>query len=201
MKELLLSTSYFPSLSYCRLLNEYKKATIDLGEHFVKQTHRNRCVILGANGRLKLIVPTKKRTDYTPVKDVRVSYDMDWQKLHWKSLESAYRSSPYFEYYEDKLRAIVLDKKETFLIDINLNCFEFIRNVLNLEAEISLSKEYIEEPHDFTDNRNEDHLKEEPDRAFKSYIQVFSNNIPFQQNLSCIDLICNEGPNSINLLA
>ena len=201
MKELLICTSYFPSLSYCKLLKEHKKVTIDIGEHFIKQTQRNRCVILGANGRLKLIVPTEKRKVYTPVKDVRVSYDDNWQKLHWKSLESAYRSSPYFEYYEDKLRTIVLGKKETFLVDINMNSLEFINGVLNLDTEINLSKEYIEAPFDFLDKRNSNHLTEDPDSVSKNYTQVFSDRIPFQQNLSCIDLICNEGPNSINLLA
>ena len=120
MKELVLSTSYFPSISYIRLLNEYEKVSIDIGEHFIKQTHRNRCVISGANGRLNLIVPSEKWKSNTAVRDIRISYSDNWQKLHWKSLESAYRSSPYFEYYEDKLREIVMGEKETYLVDLNM---------------------------------------------------------------------------------
>ena len=200
MKELLLCTSYFPSISYCRLLGLHETATIDIGEHFVKQTQRNRCEILGANGRLKLIVPTKKRTEHTPVKDVRISYDTDWQKLHWKSFESAYRSSPYFEYYEDRLRAIVMNGKEDFLVDLNMKSFEFIRDILNLETEVMISETYVEDLQRFFDVRNSDHLNPNPGHECKSYIQVFEGKLPFQQNLSCIDLICNEGPNSINLL-
>ena len=193
------STSYFPSVHYLNQIRKAGELTVDLGEHFIKQTHRNRCVILGANGRLNLIVPLKKWRNNTPVRDIRISYAENWQKLHWRSLESAYRSSPYFEYYEAKLRGLLLDQKLEFLADLNKACLQFAMQSLNIDASIHYSNEYrtVENEMDF---RNMDFLSSHAEDAAMSYIQVFNAGSSFEANLSCLDLICNEGPNGINLL-
>ncbi|MEQ9064501.1 MAG: WbqC family protein [Vicingaceae bacterium] len=195
----LISTSYFPSVSYLRDLKQFNSLTMDHGEHFIKQTHRNRCEILGANGRLKLIVPLRKWKNNTPVKDIRISYDESWQKLHWKSLESAYRSSPYFEYYEDRFRALIIERQHNYLVDLNKEILDFIVQSLNISLKIDYSLEY-QKMESGSDLRNKNYLLADYSEDFNSYIQVFSKDSSFEANLSCIDLICNEGPNGINLL-
>ncbi|MEQ8324320.1 MAG: WbqC family protein [Vicingaceae bacterium] len=195
----LISTSYFPSVSYLRDLKQFNSLTMDHGEHFIKQTHRNRCEILGANGRLKLIVPLRKWKNNTPVKDIRISYDESWQKLHWKSLESAYRSSPYFEYYEDRFRALIIERQHIYLVDLNKEILDFIVQSLNISLKIDYSLEY-QKMEAGTDLRNKNYLLADHSEDFNAYIQVFSTDSSFEANLSCIDLICNEGPNGINLL-
>jgi hypothetical protein len=200
MEKLLLSTAYFPNLSYCKLLLDYPEIVIDIGEHFVKQSHRSRCVILGPNKTLNLIVPLKRWMNNSPTKDIEISYNENWQKIHWKSLEASYRSSPYFEYYEDKLEAIVVQSKFKYLVDLNQASLDFIKSVLDLNSNISVDKEYIEDASNYHDLRNHPSLIVPDDIGMKSYIQVFSPHSKFEGNLSFIDLICNEGPNAIHLL-
>lgn len=194
MNSIILSTTYFPNIDYCGILKTSDKITIDLGEHFVKQTFRSRTEVLGANGKLKLVVPLIKWRNNTSVKDIKISYSENWQKIHWKTMESAYRSSPYFEYYEDKLKEIVLNQKFEFLKDLNKLTLDFTINELSLSPEIICSNDYIENAAKETDFR-----KIGQKRTFKNYHQVF-NPSSFVENLSFIDLICNEGPNAIHLL-
>ena len=115
-KKYLLPPSYLAPIGYYAILIQYPGCTIEQYDYFVKQTIRNRCAILGANGKLILSVPKqRKSSSKTILKDIQISYDATWQKLHWKSITSAYRSSAYFEYYED-LFAPLYQKKEKFFL-------------------------------------------------------------------------------------
>ena len=133
------------------------------------------------------------------MKDIRISYAGNWRKLHWKSLESAYRSSPYFEYYEEVLRKLYFGKEQVFLADLNRSGLEMIMGLLKLEKELEYSLEYLS-PDASSDLRNEDFMDTGRGSDTMSYIQVFKTSGDFQPNLSIVDLICNEGPNAINLL-
>lgn len=192
----IFSTAYFPPISYCMKLKEHCQVTIDLGEHFIKQTQRNRMYILGPNGVQKLIVPLIKWKNNTAVKDLKISYSENWQKLHWKSLEAAYRSSPYFEFYEDQLRKIILDSKFKFLHDLNYESLHFINEKGNLDFTISSSMSFVKEVNDMEDNRHLPYKDNDKSFSYKNYMQVFGNS-DFVSNLSFLDLICNEGPNAI----
>jgi len=194
-----LSSAYFPNADYCRVLSENEKIIIDQGEHYIKQSHRSRCEILGPNGILKLIVPLKKRKNNICTKDVRIAYEENWRKLHWKSLESAYRSSPYFEYYEDKLDKLITQCNHKFLVDLNMEILEFVESVLELDIDIEISTEYLDDVDESMDLRNSIGTAGEYNDKYPSYTQVFPRNA-FTGNLSIIDLICNEGPNTIHLL-
>ena len=194
-----LSTAYFPNTDYCKVFCNNSKVLIDIGEHFVKQSQRSRCEILGPNGILKLIVPLKKRKNRMPTKDVRIAYDENWQKLHWKSLESAYRSSPYFEYYENKLDKLINRTKHNFLVDLNMEIMAFIIDVLEIDLEVQYSREYLEMVDNSLDMRNSIDTAQINNEKYSVYTQVFAKG-DFTGNLSIIDLICNEGPNAIHLL-
>ena len=120
----------------------HPNCVIEQYEFFRKQTIRNRCYILGANGKLILSIPRKRKSSSkTILKDIQISYDSPWQKQHWKSITSAYRSSAYFEYYEN-LFAPLYQKNEKFLVDFNCKLQETIFNCLQIEDSSILRKSY-----------------------------------------------------------
>lgn len=199
MREIvILPTAYFPDIGYCTVLAGSKKATIDAGEHFIKQSLRNRCEILGPNGKMLLIVPLARWKSNSPVRDIKISYADDWRRRHWKSLEASYRSSPYFEYYEESLRPFFSGRPYQFLVDLNSDILDFAIRVLGLETETSYSLEYLNPVNAFADYRQKVKTSKVTG-GNREYTQVFGSGI-FTANLSFIDLICNEGPKSIHLL-
>jgi len=133
------------NITYYGLLKS-NEVTVELHEHFIKQTYRNRCTIYGANGKLDLIVPIEKSkgSERKIMKDCRISYSGPWQKLHWRSLESAYRRSPYFEYYEDEL-APYYEKKTEFLVDWNEMLQEKICKLLHLDVKWGKTEKFEKE--------------------------------------------------------
>ncbi|QYN51075.1 MULTISPECIES: WbqC family protein [Apibacter] len=194
---IVLPCFYFPPVSYFEKWFHSEKIYLEQWENFPKQTYRNRCIVQGANGKLPLIVPIE-HSGARIIKDIKISYASSWQKLHSKSLQSAYQSSPYFEYYEDKLIQL-LEKKETFLLDLNLNTIEWACSILKLECSYELTDEYVKNP-PFTDAREAFNAKKESPYKNKKYIQVFSDRFEFMNDLSILDLICNLGPKSANYL-
>lgn len=158
-----------------------------------KQTYRNRCYILSPNGRQTLVVPTQKNNESRRLKDIKISYAENWQKEHYKSLEAAYRRSPYFEYYEYVFEDL-LNSKHEFLIDLNLDILERLLKILNIDTQISLSESYINgSENDFREKYN---TKSKP-LELPHYTQVFNEKLGFVTDLSIIDLICNQGPESV----
>jgi hypothetical protein len=156
---------------------------------------------MGANGVLTLSIPVLKGPHHkTYVKDIRIDYSKNWRKLHWKGIESAYMHSPFFEFYLDEIRSL-LEKKHNYLIDLNLEVLDYLLGILEIEGSYSLSEKYIElGSAALLDTREIIHPKREiaQDSQFKAvkYSQVFADRLGFQENLSIIDLIFNEGPNA-----
>ncbi|NRS93890.1 hypothetical protein HNQ03_002981 [Chryseobacterium sp. 16F] len=166
-------------------------------ENFPKQTYRNRTNIYGANGKLSLIIPTDHSGGRT-FKDLKISYADHWQKHHWKSLKSAYQSSPYFEFYEDQLIEIY-KKEEKFLLDLNLKSISIIQKMLKTEKAYSLNSDYEKIPQ-AEDFRNYFSTKKETEFQMEDYYQLFTDKYGFLKDLSIIDLVCNKGPESITYL-
>lgn len=119
MNTALLPTSYLGPLNYYAKLKNHEVCEIEWMEHLPKQTFRSRCSIYSPNGLLTLSVPLTKRNHRQCMKDVRIAYDYDWQRLHWRTFESSYRRSPFFEYYEDDLLPFYSEQKYDFLVDFN----------------------------------------------------------------------------------
>ena len=185
---------YFGPIDYYAEMVKSQSLNIEVCENFQKQTYRNRMNILGANGKLMLNIPTLH--DGTRIfKDLQPSYEYDWQKEHIKSLKSAYQSSPYFEYYEDDIIPI-LEKKEKFLLDLNLNTIEFINQKLNLDLEIKQTEFYqiIDKEFDF---RNQFSAKKPAQYELTEYAQVFDDKFEFVSDLSILDLLFSEGPSAV----
>ena len=147
----ILPNFYLGPVSYFASWLQSGTVLLEQWENFPKQTYRNRCIIQGANGKLPLIIPIE-HTGERIVKDIKVSYATNWQKLHWKSIQSSYQGSPYFEYYEDSLQPL-FEKKEKFLFDLNLKTMEWVNERLKLNLSYQLTDQYNENT-EGTDYRN-----------------------------------------------
>jgi hypothetical protein len=193
---------YLPPVSYFSALNAHNyEFLLEKEEHFPKQTYRNRAKIYSPNGALDLFLPVIKGSKYhTKMKDVKISYDFKWQRLHWLSLESCYRNSAYFEYYEDEL-AVFYNKKFEFLFDYNLEILQWIFKQLKKPAEFNFTTAYIKEIIPENDYRTKNHFKE-PELIIpaKPYFQVFEDRMGFMPNMSIVDLLFNQGPQTKNYL-
>ena len=184
---------------YFHLINN-EDVIIDVYENFVKQTYRNRCGILSPNGVQNLTIPLVKSRQRKLTKNMKISYDDNWRKIHWKSLEAAYRSSPYFEYYEDDFHPFYHGDKYEYLIDFNWDLQQKIIELLSLDVTMDKSTVYINGDDVKNDFRNAFSPKMASTLSFNEYIQVFSDRNGFAPNMSIVDLLFNEGPNAVNYI-
>lgn len=198
---IILPSFYLPPIVYFKVLKYHKgQVLIEKHENYVKQSYRTRTVIGTSNGPLKLIVPTvhikqKRRT----MKDLEINYDFDWQRLHWLSLETAYRTSPYFEYYEDEFRDFY-KRREKYILDLNFKQLELILRLLKMDIELSYTESYtdVENQEDYRKIIHpKSHVYKE---GFQQYYQIFAEKNGFMTNLSIVDLLFHQGPKAADYL-
>ena len=190
----LLHPSYFPSISHFVAIAQSDTVTFEIEDNFQKQTNRNRTYIYSPNGIQLLNIPIKhSNLAHQKTKEIKIESEFDWQKQHFKSLEAAYRSSPFFEYFEDDLMPI-FQKKYNFLMDLNLEAFDIVCKCLRMKLEFDTTTEYfheIDNP-EINDFRYLVNGKKDPS-VFEKYTQVFDDKFGFLNNLSVLDLLFNEG--------
>ncbi len=185
-----------------------ESVTFETEDNYQKQTFRNRTYIATANGVLLLNIPIKHISKGTrgvrdkahqKYNEVRIENDFPWQKEHWKSIQIAYRSSPFFEYYEDDF-APLFEKKQKYLMDFNLKCFEVVSEALSLDFIPEKTNIYQKEVTDKVDFRNLVNPKEKQEFSFERYTQVLQKDDEFLSNLSILDLLFNEGTRALTYL-
>lgn len=212
----LLTTAYFPPIEYlaaianeCRFnpgMTEVEPAVvyIEACEHYVKQSWRNRCRFYAADGAQTLNFPVRHEDFGKPISQMRIDWKTDWLTRHERAIISAYRTSPYFEYYQDELFAI-LDSRPELMLDFNTQILKFFLRKTGIPADIRFTSEWEAvtiEGHKVTDLREAIHPKR-PNSILKDlglerpYWQVFSPKYGFIPGLSIMDLLFNEGPDSI----
>lgn len=196
-----IPTYFSPISQYAQII---KSDTIffEMEDNFQKQSYRNRCYIFNSNGKQLLNIPLKEKKGTSSLrkktKDMLVDNNSHWQEHHLKSLQTAYRASPFYEFYEDDLLAI-FNKKYTFLQDVNIDTYLFVTDALQISQEYSKTKEY-DMNIDKKDYRDLADVKKQPKKSRDKYIQMFDNKHGYLDNLSILDLLFMEGPNAISYL-
>jgi len=202
MENICLTSAYLAPVEYYSAMAKADIVFLEHCEFYEKQSYRNRCNIAGANGPLALTIPVEKsKGSRMLTRDVRISEHSDWQLQHWRSIESAYNSTPFFEYYKDDLIPFY-EKNWTFLWDFNTEIQTKLLELLDLQIDIQLTKEYkVDFDENVQDVRNSIHPKKETEvGSFRTYYQVFEQRFGFIPNLSSIDLLFNMGNESILIL-
>ena len=194
--------TYFSPISQYSEIIKSDSVTFEMEDNFQKQSYRNRCYIYNSNGKQLLNIPLNDKNKGTSkrkkTKDMLVENDFPWQEHHLKSLQTAYRTSPFYEFYEDDLLSI-FTKKYTFLQDVNIDTFLFITDALQISQQYSKTEEYILEGNN-DDFRKLADTKKQPKQSEITYIQMFDDKHGYIDNLSTLDLLFMEGPNAVSYL-
>ena len=191
-------TAYLPSIEYVSLFLKAEDASIELFETYQKQSCRTRTNVMTANGIQTLTIPViKTNGNHTLTKDIEISYKESWQQIHLRCLESAYRKSAYFDYYFPYFEKIYKQKFNT-LVELNEFCLKTILKIMKVKKDYSYTTDFekIIDENDYRISLSKGTNKTE----MKPYYQVFADRHGFIPNLSIVDLLFNEGPNSINNL-
>lgn len=200
MKTPIVIPAYSGNIQYYSILSNFKEVYLEQYAHYVKQTYRNRCQILTANGVMNLTIPVDKVSGEKMLdKDVRIS-STDWQRVHWAAIESAYNNSPFFLYYSDDIRPMY-ERKFDFLLDFNLKLQEIITSLIGFDTKLVLTDSYTESNElDFREKLSPKYKGENQNFKSISYYQVFKEKFGFIENLSIYDLLFNMGNESILIL-
>lgn len=208
LTDIVLHPAYFGPIDQFVAMANANTVVFENEGNYQKQTYRNRQYIYGANGKLSLNIPvkhqssagikdTKRRQLY---KEVKIENEFHWQRDHWRSIQTAYRTSPFFEFYEDDF-APLYEKPAQFLLDFNYRCLDLVLDCLSLNTNYSKTTEFIAEPKELTDLRGLVLAKRNHSENKINYHQVFEEKHGFIENLSILDLLFNEGPNALQLLS
>ncbi|MEP0213724.1 MAG: WbqC family protein [Cellulophaga sp.] len=198
---LLLHPGYFLNIAnFIAIANN--KVCWEVNDNYQKQTFRNRTYIAADIGKHMLNIPIKhigKSSGKQLYKDVKVENDYAWQRQHWRTLETAYRTSAFFEFYEDELISL-FEKKHTFLLDLNLETTSLICDFLQVDMPQEKTSTFQKNPNDILDGRLLVSSKSKIDFKQEEYFQVFNDRNGFIENCSILDLLFNEGTNALTYL-
>lgn len=192
--------TYFSPISQYSEIVKADTIVFEMEDNYQKQSYRNRCYIYNGNGKQLLSIPVKHKitSGRKKTKDTLIENNFPWQDQHFKSIQTAYRTSPYFEFFEDDI-APIFEKKYKFLHDINLDSYLFIADALQLNINFSKTKKYEVETTE-NDFRLLAERKHQPKKLVETYVQMFDDKHGFIPNLSILDLLFMEGPNAVSYL-
>ena len=192
--DILIHPNYFPNIHQFTQIIKANNILFEVSDNYQKQTFRNRTEIYGPNGKLNLIIPIvhRKDLDHQLDKNVLIHQENSWQKNHWRSLEASYRSSPFFEFYQDDLKPIFFKKHEK-LVDYNMSLLILILEWLEIETKITIRSK--QDAYNQFSNALVSSKAKLP-LNFPKYIQVFEAKLGFHPNLNALDLLSNLGPES-----
>ena len=199
---ILIDLHFLPSLEYFCVLSRFDHIRFEKHENYVKQSYRNRCYVNTTQGVEMLSVPLTNKHGKVPYGEVMIDYSTRWQNVLWRTIESAYRNSPYFEHYSDDLHKIIYSN-ESSIFDLNLELLSFCLASLKWSKELSVTSHYekiVNKP--FSDLRStittrNTYIAREFYRPTPCY-QVFGNS--FEENLSVLDLLFCAGPKAGRIL-
>lgn len=192
----ILPTAYLPSIAYFAALLR-GDCVVDLGEHFIKRSERNRTRILAADGPMALTAQVRHADrPRQPMREMRLDYSKRWQHQHWGALVASYKGSPYFDHYAARLEPFYRREFE-FLADYDLRLLEVLCDTVRIPMP-TVSERYVDAAPGDLDLRPK--RKEGPVFTTEPYVQAFADRMPFVPNLSFADLLFAEGPASVSVL-
>ncbi|AKD03772.1 WbqC family protein [Pontibacter korlensis] len=198
---LLTETQYNPPIQYFWHALRSESIQVEAHENYIKQSYRNRCHVLTAQGVQPLSVPVLRGNSKTkiPIQEIEIDYRQKWQLVHWRTIQAAYGRAPYFEFYSDYLQE-VYERQPKFLFELNIELLKLYLKLLKLNRPLIYTDAYqAQAPENVLDLRNRIHPKISTDNLHvKPYTQVFGKQ--FVQELSIIDLLFTQGPASISYL-
>jgi hypothetical protein len=197
---ILVSTAYLPPVEYFSLISVADEIFVEREENYLKQTYRNRCYILSANGTQLLSVPVYLGSLHkTRLKDIRIDYSKRWQQVHLRAMTASYNSAPFFEFYFENFEKII-SKNHEFLLDLNMELTEEVLSILKINKTISYTTDFEPAVGNENDFRYRFTPKKKPIRVVNKYFQVFSNDKGFVPGMSIVDLVFNMGPQAVYYL-
>ena len=217
MTKILIELHYLPCLDYWKTILEAhnlgKKVILEANENYTKKSYRNRTYILGANGKLALTVPVQKGSQRINIKEVKIDYSTDWNRQHWQSIKSAYGKSPFFIHYADFLEPIY-ENPPVLLWEFNYKLLTICQKLLRISIPIKNTENFEKEvDSQILDKRNTISPKKTAIFAHQEYYQIFGNKFEnrfnldtenkfiFENNLSILDLLFNEGTNALTIIS
>lgn len=204
-QSVLLSTAYLAPIPYYACLMHAPQIFVEQHEHYHKQTYRNRCRIVAANGVMDLSIPVVTCNNQD-IRKVEIDYSKPWQRQHWLSLEAAYRSTPFFEYYQDDLKPFYQQQDIKYLFDFNAQMQQTICDLIDLHPQTVLTQDFVlpafsASSAEVLDLREAIHPKKNLPESLgyrsQKYTQVFEQQLGFVVDMSIVDLLFNLGPESI----
>lgn len=197
---LFIPTYFSPIAQYAEIVKA-EEIIFEIEDNFQKQSYRNRCYIYNSNGKQLLSIPVKHplKNGRKATKDTLVENNVAWQDQHFKSLQVAYRTSPFFDFLEDDI-APIFHKKYKYLLDINIDAHLFIMDTLQLNLNFKKTSSYQQPASIKNDFRILADKKHQPQKQFDAYTQMFDDKHGFIPNLSVLDLLFMEGPNAVSFL-
>ncbi|MCK9301799.1 MAG: WbqC family protein [Bacteroidales bacterium] len=184
----IIPLTYFGPISWWRVLTASDDVVFDIYENYIKQTCRNRCSILSANGVLNLSVPVKKiNGNHTAFRDIEIENNQRWQIIHLRAVMSAYRAAPFYDYIIDNIK-FIWEKKYNFLIDVCLDSLDCVSKILNINPDYRMSDCYVQTNEH--DKRNCKHFSNIDE--MQHYHQVFEDRFDFVPDLSILDKLFND---------
>lgn len=198
MKEVILTSQYLPNLAYLSEIVKADRVWIEAQENYQKQSYRNRCYILTANGIDRLTVPVL-HSGKIPIQQIEIDYRQKWQNRHWRAIQSAYAHAPFFEFFKDDFANLIYSN-EPLLFKLNHELLATCLRLLGSKAELRPTEAYQAhyEGDLIEDKRDAFHPKKEIQVDIPSYIQTFGED--FEPNLSILDLLFCEGPQASSTL-
>ena len=198
--KILISTAYLPPVEYFSLIYSADEVLVEREENYLKQTYRNRCYLLSANGKQTLTVPVYLGSIHkTALKNIRIDYSKRWQQVHLRAMSTSYKASPFFEFYFEDIERTIL-KNHEFLIDLNTELTEVILKILGIKTSIAYTSTFIPIGAIDYDFRYKITPKLQSEFTIKEYSQVFNFSSGFVSGLSILDLLFNMGPDSSHYL-
>lgn len=188
-----LGLYFAPPVTYFVYLTAFP-CVLDLGEHFAKQSYHSRCHILGPQGVEELVVPVSKGAhSHCPLREVLISEHNTWRAKALSALKSYYKLSPYYDHYIGDIAPIIAGAGP-YLAELNLMLIERVAELLRVPLMLRVEESYC------GDDRGlfspDIHPKHPSPFAATSYYQAFSHKLPFQPDLSILDLLFSLGPHA-----